>query len=144
MRDRLGRCFRCPDPCAGSPPGVSCCCSALGLAAGRAQQFGVPPERAEFFQGSLASTGLPSRYVDGLVCVDAIGFARDRRAVLEGIRRVLKPGARAVLTSGRNRTRPVLPSWKEQAEGMLTEAGTRGPALAGRQAVTVTLRRPED
>lgn len=174
-------------PCAGSPLGALCCCSARGLAAGRARQLGVPPERAEFFQGSLASTGLPSRYADGLVCVDAIGFARDRRAVLEESRRVLKPGARAVLTSGRNRTRPVLPPWKEQAAGtglildaeeerqhepamwqrlyqlwieheaelraqlgndqadsMLTEARTRGPALAGRQAVTVALRRPED
>jgi ubiquinone/menaquinone biosynthesis C-methylase UbiE len=113
--------------------GVDISATALGLAAGRVQAFGVPPDRAEFFQGSLASTGLPSRYADGLVCVDALGFARDRRAALTEIRRVLKPGARAVLTSGRNRARPVLPPWKEQAQstGLILDAEEERPHEPG-------------
>ncbi|WP_234336247.1 class I SAM-dependent methyltransferase [Streptomyces sp. NRRL S-1022] len=167
--------------------GVDVSSTALGLAAGRTRHFGLPPERAEFRLGSLGATGLPARYADGLVCVDALGHEKDRRKALEEIRRVLKPGARAVLTSGRSRMAPALPPWSEQAQGtglvldaeeerphepgvwqrvyrswveheaelreqlghaqadsMLTEARTRGPALRDRVAVAVTLRRPKE
>lgn len=167
--------------------GIDVSAVAVKLAAARVREFGLTPERADFRLGSLLSTGLPARYADGLICVDALGFEHDRRKALAEIRRVLKPGARAVVTSGRSRVRPTLPPWREQAEGtglildaeeerphepamwqrvyrlwveyeaelraqlgdaqadsMLAEARRRGPALAERVAVTVTLRRPED
>ncbi|MGW1810877.1 class I SAM-dependent methyltransferase [Streptomyces sp. NPDC002078] len=81
-------------------------------------EFDLPAGRARFGVGSLATTGLPDRYAHGLICVDALGFERDRRRALEEIRRVLKPGARAVVTSARSRTRPAMPPWPEQAEGV--------------------------
>jgi ubiquinone/menaquinone biosynthesis C-methylase UbiE len=167
--------------------GVDISATAIRMALGRIAQFGVPPEHARFTVGSLISTRLPDQYAHGLICVDALGFERDRRAALEEIRRVLKPGARAVLTSGRSRTHAVLPPWKEQAasvglildaeqerphepqmwqrlyalwiqheaqlrtelsdaqtESMLHEAHARGPSLPERQALVVTLRRPQD
>lgn len=101
-----------------SVTGVDVSATAVSLAADRALAFHLPAERARFGVGSMANTGLPDQYADGLICVDALGFERDRRAALEEIRRVLKPGARAVITSGRSRTHSILPPWKEQAEGV--------------------------
>lgn len=98
--------------------GVDVSATAVHLAAGRVRDFHLPAERARFGVGSLVSTGLPDQYANGLICVDALGFERDRRKVLGEIRRVLKPGARAVVTSGRSRVTPVLPPWREQAEGV--------------------------
>ncbi|MGW0209977.1 class I SAM-dependent methyltransferase [Streptomyces sp. NPDC003233] len=98
--------------------GVDVSATAVGLAARRVQEFDLPADRARFGVGSLATTGLPDRYAHGLICVDALGFERDRRRALEEIRRVLKPGARAVVTSARSRTRPAMPTWPEQAEGV--------------------------
>ncbi|MEU7407927.1 class I SAM-dependent methyltransferase [Streptomyces sp. NPDC042638] len=74
--------------------GVDVSSTALGLAAARARHFGLPAECADFRLGSLGSTGLPARYADGLVCVDALGHEKDRRKALEEIRRVLtgRPG----------------------------------------------------
>jgi ubiquinone/menaquinone biosynthesis C-methylase UbiE len=97
--------------------GVDVSATAISLATGRIPAFRLSAKRARFAVGTMTNTRLPDRYADGLICVDALGFERDRRAALEEIRRVLKPGARAVITSGRNRTHPVLPPWKEQADG---------------------------
>ncbi|MGC9499279.1 class I SAM-dependent methyltransferase [Streptomyces sp. WG7] len=170
-----------------SVTGVDVSATAVRLAAGRVREFRLPAERARFGVGSLVGTGLPDQYANGLICVDALGFEHDRRKVLEEIRRVLKPGARAVVTSGRSRGCPVMPPWREQAEGvglileaeqerphepkmwqrlyalwieheaelraelgddqadnMLHEAHTRGPKLPERQALVVTLSRPEN
>ncbi|MER5926744.1 class I SAM-dependent methyltransferase [Streptomyces mirabilis] len=108
--------------------GVDVSRTAVGLAIRRVPEFGLPADRARFAVGSLARTGLPDQYAHGLVCVDALGFERDRRTVLEEIRRVLRPGARAVLTSGRSRTSPTLP-WKDQAEhvGLILDAEEARP-----------------
>lgn len=54
---------------------------------------------AEFREGDLAATGLDSGSVDGVLCVDAIQFARQPAAVYAELLRVLAPGGRAVLTS---------------------------------------------
>ncbi|MEU3862755.1 class I SAM-dependent methyltransferase [Streptomyces sp. NPDC028722] len=167
--------------------GIDVSATAVQLATGRVPEFWVPAERARFAVGSLARTGLPDRYANGLICVDGLGFEHDRRKSLEEIRRVLKPGARAVLTSSRPRLSSTLPPWEQQAENvglvleaeqerpheppmwqrlytlwaeheaelraqlgdaqaesMLTEARTRGPQLRERQALVVTLRRPEE
>ncbi|MBL1109415.1 class I SAM-dependent methyltransferase [Streptomyces sp. 5-8] len=112
-----------------SVSGVDVSATALSLAIGRAGEFGLPVERVEFRVGSLGSTGLPAQFADGLVCVDALGHEKDRRRALEEIRRVLRPGARAVLTSGRSRVSPALPPWSEQAQGtgLILEAEEERP-----------------
>ncbi len=53
---------------------------------------------ADFRVADLAATGLDSGSVDGVLCVDAIQFARDPAAAYAELRRVLGPGGRAVLT----------------------------------------------
>ncbi|MFF0092639.1 class I SAM-dependent methyltransferase [Streptomyces canus] len=166
--------------------GVDIAALGVRLAADRALAFQLPADRARFVVGSRTATGLPDEYADGLVCVDALGKRADRPVVLGEIRRVLKPGARAVVTSSRSRTAQP-PSWPEdaagagllleagherphephmwrrlyelwnqhedelrkqlgdeQADSMLYEARIHGPKLQNRQALVVTLRRPEN
>ncbi|WP_405557779.1 class I SAM-dependent methyltransferase [Streptomyces canus] len=169
-----------------SVTGVDISALAVRLAADRGLAFQLPAQRAKFVVGSRTATGLPDQYAHGLVCVDALGKRADRPAVLGEVRRVLKPGGRAVLTSSRSRT-PQPPSWPEdaaraglileagherphepqiwrrlyelwnqheaelrrelgdeQAESMLFEARAHAPKLENRQALVVTLRRPEN
>jgi ubiquinone/menaquinone biosynthesis C-methylase UbiE len=52
-----------------------------------------------YFVADAASTGLPGGRADGLVCVDAIQLMEERVEVMREVRRVLKPGARAVFTT---------------------------------------------
>ena len=52
-----------------------------------------------YFVADAASTGLPGGRADGLVCVDAIQLMAERVEVMREVRRVLKPGARAVFTT---------------------------------------------
>jgi ubiquinone/menaquinone biosynthesis C-methylase UbiE len=52
-----------------------------------------------YFVADAASTGLPEGRADGLVCVDAIQLMTERIEVMREVRRVLKPGARAVFTT---------------------------------------------
>jgi ubiquinone/menaquinone biosynthesis C-methylase UbiE len=54
---------------------------------------------AKYFVADAASTGLPSGRADGLVCVDAIQLMSERVEVMREVRRMLKPGARAVFTT---------------------------------------------
>ena len=53
---------------------------------------------ARFQVGDLAATGLPDASVDAVLCVDAIQFADEPAVAYAELRRVLKPGGRAVLT----------------------------------------------
>jgi SAM-dependent methyltransferase len=77
----------------------------------RVAAFGLDG-RAEFRVGELQATGLATESVDAVLCVDAIQFAADTTAAAAEIRRVLRPGGRAVLTTwqGRDRTDETLPS----------------------------------
>lgn len=52
-----------------------------------------------YFVADAASTGLPGGRADGLVCVDAIQLMAERVEVMREVRRVLKPGAKAVFTT---------------------------------------------
>ncbi|EGX59356.1 methyltransferase type 11 [Streptomyces zinciresistens K42] len=108
--------------------GIDISALALRLAADRAPAFQIPDTRAEFAVGLRTATGLPDQYAHGLVCVDALGKRVQRPAVLAEIRRVLKPGGRAVLTSSRSRTVRA-PTWQEDAAqaGLVLEAGYERP-----------------
>ncbi|MER6314430.1 class I SAM-dependent methyltransferase [Streptomyces sp. NPDC001581] len=85
---------------------------AVDLAAARAPDF-LPPGRAAFRVGTVERTGLPDASAGGVVCVDALGNAADPLAALAEIRRILIPGARAVIT--RAVRRDTDPAWHQQA-----------------------------
>jgi ubiquinone/menaquinone biosynthesis C-methylase UbiE len=53
----------------------------------------------KYLVADAASTGLPDNGAEGLVCVDAIQLMTHRLDVMREVRRVLKPGARAVFTT---------------------------------------------
>ncbi|MGW1496806.1 class I SAM-dependent methyltransferase [Streptomyces sp. NPDC002402] len=77
--------------------GIDISDAAIELAAARRSLF-VAPDRAEFRVGTLQASGMRDSVADGVVCMDAVGFAPDRAAALCEIYRILRPGARAVLT----------------------------------------------
>jgi len=76
--------------------GVDFSAEALRQAGELARQVGVA---ADYRVGDLAATGLDPGCADGVVCVDAIQFARQPDVAYRELRRVLAPGGRAVLTS---------------------------------------------
>jgi SAM-dependent methyltransferase len=53
---------------------------------------------ARFLVGDLAATGLADGSVDAVLCVDSVQFAAQPQAAYDEIRRVLRPGGRAVVT----------------------------------------------
>jgi SAM-dependent methyltransferase len=76
--------------------GVDFSAEAVRQASEHARRLG---RAAEFRVGDLTSTGLDSGSVDGVLCVDAIQFARQPYAAYVELLRVLAPGGRAVLTT---------------------------------------------
>ncbi|MFD8963533.1 class I SAM-dependent methyltransferase [Streptomyces sp. NPDC059568] len=94
--------------------GIDISPTAISLATRRSPAF-VPPGQATFRVATMEATGLPDAQADGVVCVDALGFAPDQRSALREMRRVLRPGGRAVLTSGGRRTHLVAPPWSHRA-----------------------------
>jgi SAM-dependent methyltransferase len=94
--------------------------------------------RARFQVGTFSETGLPDRCADGVVIMDALSFGPDRDASLRELRRILKPGARAVFTGGRNLPgHPVYvagrPTWEDRiaAAGLELEAKVPRPEERG-------------
>ncbi|WP_240045358.1 class I SAM-dependent methyltransferase [Streptomyces sp. L-9-10] len=94
--------------------GVDISPTAIALATRRTPAF-VPPGQATFRVATIEATSLPDARADGIVCIDALGFAPDRMGALREMRRVLRPGGRAVLTSGGRRTAPAAPAWSDRA-----------------------------
>jgi SAM-dependent methyltransferase len=89
--------------------GVDISPKAVELATGRISEFfpsgavGLDRrDRIRFQVGTFADTGLPDQCAAGVVSMDALPFAPDRDAALRELRRILRPGARAVFTGGRN------------------------------------------
>ena len=80
--------------------GVDVSSRALEFARRRAAQF-LPEGGAEFRTATFERTGLPASCADGAISMDALPFAFDRDAALAELRRILKPGARAVFTGVR-------------------------------------------
>ncbi|MFE2848112.1 class I SAM-dependent methyltransferase [Streptomyces scopuliridis] len=94
--------------------GIDISPTAITLAARRSPAF-VPSGQATFRVATMGATGLPDAQADGIVCIDALGFAPDRMGTLREMRRVLRPGGRAVLTSGGRHTNPVARPWSHRA-----------------------------
>jgi SAM-dependent methyltransferase len=67
-------------------------------AANKAANGYLKPGQYEYRQGTFAATGLPDACADGAVSIDALPMASDRGAALVELCRILRPGARAVLT----------------------------------------------
>ncbi|MBS2967032.1 methyltransferase domain-containing protein [Actinocrinis puniceicyclus] len=94
--------------------------------------------RVRFQVGTFCATGLPDRCAAGVVSMDALPFAQDRAAALRELRRILRPGARAVFTGGRNlpghpKFVPGRPTWQEhlEAAGLELEAKVDRPEERG-------------
>ncbi|MET9469988.1 class I SAM-dependent methyltransferase [Streptomyces sp. NPDC006544] len=90
----------------------------LELAAARASHF-LLPDRVRFQLGTFDATGLPDACADGLISMDALPIAPDRDAALREVRRILRPGARAVFTgSDRLPGHPTytsnVPTWRDR------------------------------
>jgi SAM-dependent methyltransferase len=76
--------------------GVDFSAQALTEAGEQAARMGVI--NASFRVGELTATGLPDAGVEAVLCTDAIQFPDDPAVAYDEIRRVLRPGGRAVLT----------------------------------------------
>lgn len=99
--------------------GVDFSPEALRQAAASAARHG---REARFVLGTLDATGLPDAEVDGVLVVDAIQFADPPAAAYAEIARVLRPGARVVLTTWEARDR---------GDGRLPERLRRTDVAAG-------------
>jgi SAM-dependent methyltransferase len=74
--------------------------SQAGLAAARARAARVGyADRARYVVGTFAATGLGDASVEGVLSVDAIQYAPDKRAVFREARRILRPGGRVAFTA---------------------------------------------
>ena len=71
---------------------------AVEEASKRAAELGLA-ERAQFYQGFFADTGLDENSVDGAMSEDAIQYAPDKRAFTVEAARILRQGARLVFTA---------------------------------------------
>ena len=76
--------------------GVDFSAQALTEAREQAARLGV--SNASFRVGELTATGLPAASAEAVLCTDAIQFPDEPASAYDEIRRVLKPGGRAVLT----------------------------------------------
>lgn len=91
-------------------------------------------DRIRFQLGTFEDTGLPDASAAGAVSMDALPFTPDRDAALRELRRILKPGARAVFTSstrqpGHPQYTPGEPAWEDRiaAAGLELEAKVERP-----------------
>ena len=73
--------------------------SEQALIEAREQAVRMGVDNVSFVTGELTATGLPDASVDAVLCTDAIQFPDEPAVAYTEIRRVLKPGGRAVLTS---------------------------------------------
>lgn len=108
---------------------------AVGMATARVADF-LPGRGgdARFEVGTFEKTSLPDACADGVVSMDALPFSPDRDAALREVRRILKPGARAVFTASEKRPEhprfsPDEPTWRDRIEraGLELEAERERP-----------------
>ncbi|MGG8409475.1 class I SAM-dependent methyltransferase [Streptomyces sp. 12297] len=77
--------------------GIDVSSTAVELATARRSDF-VPTGGAHFRIGTLEATGLPDQHADAALCIDALCNATQAQAALVELHRILRPGARAVIT----------------------------------------------
>jgi SAM-dependent methyltransferase len=120
--------------------GVDISPKAVALATDRIPEFFSTPgeQRIRFQVGTFDETGLPGQCADGVVSMDALPFAPDRDAALRELRRILRPGARAVFTGARKlpehpQYQPGEPAWEDliAAAGLELEAKVDRPEERG-------------
>lgn len=122
--------------------GVDSSPKGIELAAERVPEFfpALDPgaDRIRFQVGTFEDSGLPDACAAGVVSVDALPFTPDRDAALRELRRILKPGARAVFTAGEKlpghpKYEPGEPTWEDRltAAGLELEAKAERPEEAG-------------
>jgi SAM-dependent methyltransferase len=80
--------------------------------------------RAEFRIGTFEETSLADASVDGVMSVDALLFAPNKRSAITELARILTPGARLVATTWAYRSQPPgRPPQVEDHRPLLEEAG---------------------
>jgi SAM-dependent methyltransferase len=60
----------------------------------------LKPGQYEYRRASFEATGLPVECADAVICIEALPMAQDRVAALTEVRRILRPGGRAMITVG--------------------------------------------
>jgi SAM-dependent methyltransferase len=95
--------------------GIDFSAEAIRQAGQCADTLGRP---ARFVVADIAETGLPTASVDGVMCIDAVHIAAEPDDVFAEIRRVLRPGGRAVVTcwEARDRENDILPEWVRRVD----------------------------
>ena len=71
-----------------------------------------------FVVADIAATGLTAASVDGVMCIDAIHIVAEASAVFDELRRILRPGGRAVVTNWEawDRDSDALPEWVHRVD----------------------------
>jgi ubiquinone/menaquinone biosynthesis C-methylase UbiE len=65
-----------------------------------ANQFASRVSNVEFLLKDFADTGFPNGYFDGAFALESICYAKDKRAVIREMHRILKPGGKLVIIDG--------------------------------------------
>ncbi len=93
---------------------------------------------ARFVVADIAVTGLPTASVDGVMCIDAIHIVAEPADVFAELRRVLRPGGRAVVSNweARDRDDDALPEWARRVDcaAWFAAAGFTDTAVVERPA----------
>ncbi len=73
---------------------------------------------ARFVVADIAATGLRTASVDGVMCIDAVHIVPEPADVFGELRRVLRPGGRAVVSTweARDRDNDILPEWVRRVD----------------------------
>jgi SAM-dependent methyltransferase len=105
--------------------GVDISPTALEAARRRAAALGLG-DSATYAEGSFAAIPADTASARGVLSIDALLFAPDKRAAVREIARVLEPGGRLVATTWDYHTQPVnRPPQVDDHRPLLTEAGFR-------------------
>jgi SAM-dependent methyltransferase len=78
--------------------GIDLSAGGVAAASERAKKLGLGG-RAEFREGDITATGLPSASCDGAISLDVLCFVPDKTAAVNEVRRILCPGARFAFTT---------------------------------------------
>jgi ubiquinone/menaquinone biosynthesis C-methylase UbiE len=101
--------------------GVDASSAAVGIASALAASRNIA-NRSRFIIADFCATGLPDKYADAIMSLDALMFANARGAALE-IQRIMKPGARVVVRSVESLVAPFTPTLVRDYRPIFEEVG---------------------